>query len=438
MKLHLGLWLLGALIVGVIVWNSSSDNYSLDKLTVTTLNKTDSEKDPDMADRDNAAEEVRAVATKITNLEQIIESQNEEIRLEQLNLKAELEERYSDIQQAMENDNQRLFNNEMMENIGSISTRLDQLEMHSETADETVDFKLDEASTFVWYHSEDLEDPNFFDHSFENVSPIGDTQFTATGDSTITLQDPTGNDHYTIPPTTTLLNATALTALVGRIPVRGQIQDPWRFKIIVGHDNLAANGHRIPQLAGMIWVGTARGDLALSCVSGNLDTATFIFLDGSIQTTRNRSNTLDSKGGLGWISDEFGNPCISGELKSNALQYLAQSTIVDTTKATADALANAQTESRFDPRTGETNSAVVGNIDKFVAGTAVEESLTGVSQWLSDRQLSSFDAIYVPAGQKVAIHVEEPINIDYVPTARKIIQFDDEGSQSQARSGWID
>ena len=438
MKLHIGFWLLGALIVAVIVWTSSSDNYSLDRLKATALNKTDSEKDPDMADRDNAAEEVRAVATKITNLEQIIESQNEEIRLEQLNLKTELEERYSDIQQAMENDNQRLFNNEMKENFGSLSTRLDHLELNSESADEAFDPLQDQSSTFVWYHSEDLEDPNIFDHNYENISPIGDTQFTTAGNSIDTLQDSTGNSHYTIPPTTTLLNATALTALVGRIPVRGQIQDPWRFKIIVGRDNLAANGHRIPQLAGMIWVGTARGDLALSCVSGNLDTATFIFLDGSIQTTRNRSETLNSKGGLGWISDEFGNPCISGDLKSNALQYLTQSTIVDTTKATADALANAQTESRFDPRTGETNSAVVGDIDKFVAGTAVEESLTGVSQWLKDRQLSSFDAIYVPAGQKVAIHVEEPINIDYVPTGRKVIQFDYEESQSQARNGWID
>ena len=438
MKLHIGFWLLGALIVAVIVWTSSSDNYSLDKLKATALNKTDSEKDPDMADRDNAAEEVRAVATKITNLEQIIESQNEEIRIEQINLKTELEERYSDIQQAMENDNQRHFNNEMKENLGSLSTRLDHLELNSESADEAFDPLQDQSSTFVWYHSEDLEDPNIFVHNYENISPIGDTQFTTVGSSIDSLQDSTGNSHYTIPPTTTLLNATALTALVGRIPVRGQIQDPWRFKIIVGRDNLAANGHRIPQLAGMIWVGTARGDLALSCVSGNLDTATFIFLDGSIQTTRNRSETLNSKGGLGWISDEFGNPCISGELKSNALQYLTQSTIVDTTKATADALANAQTESRFDPRTGETNSSVVGDIDKFVAGTAVEESLTGVSQWLKDRQLSSFDAIYVPAGQKVAIHVEEPINIDYVPTGRKVIQFDYEESQSQARNGWID
>ena len=438
MKLHLTAWIFGALVVGIILWISSSNDYSLDELRSKALSNHNSKDNAEMADRDSAAEEVRAVATKITNLEQIIENQNTKIVQEQNRLRTEIDEKYEEIQVAIESNHQPGINRQMMDSVDNLSSRIRQLEEQEEMIEEDIEIMQDPTSAFVWYYSDDFQHRDSFDNDYSDISVAAASQSSISDISHTNMRSPTINPHYTIPPTTTLLNATALTALVGRVPVRGKIQDPWRFKIIVGPDNLAANGHRIPQLAGMIWVGTARGDLALSCVSGNLDTATFIFTDGSIQTSRNQSDTVNSKGGLGWISDEYGNPCIAGELKSNALQYLTQSTLINTTQATADAIANAQSESRYDPRSGETNTAVVGNIDKYVAGIAVEESLTEVSQWLKDRQLSSFDAIYVPAGQKVAIHVEEPIHIDHEPTGRKVIQFGHDAPISNARNGWID
>ena len=438
MKLHLAAWILGALVIGIILWISSPNDYSLEELKSKALSKKNSSDNSEMADRDSAAEEVRAVATKITNLEQIIENQNVKNVQEQNRLRTEIDEKYEEIRNAIENSQQPGINRQMKETVDSLSSRMRQLEVRDEESEESVETAQDPTSAFVWYYSDDFQHQSLFESDYNEIPVAAVSQSTISEISHTDLRSPTINPHYTIPPTTTLLNATALTALVGRIPVRGKIQDPWRFKIIVGPDNLAANGHRIPQLAGMIWVGTARGDLALSCVSGNLDTATFIFTDGSIQTSRNQSDTVNSKGGLGWISDEHGNPCIAGDLKSNALQYLTQSTLIDTTQATADAIANAQTESRYDPRTGESSTAVVGNIDKYVAGFAIDESLTEVSQWLKDRQLSSFDAIYVPAGMKVAIHVEEPIYIDYEPTGRKVIQFGHEEPISSARNGWID
>ena len=438
MKLHLAAWLIGTLVIGIILWISSSNDYSLDELRSKALNNQNAADNSEMADRDSAAEEVRAVATKITNLEQIIENQNAKNVQEQIRHRTEIDEKYEEIRNVIESSQQPGINRQMMDTVDSLSSRMRRLEIRDEETEENTESMQDPTSAFVWHYSEDLQQQNLFVNEFNDIPLVATSQSMISDNSHTDMQSPTINPHYTIPPTTTLLNATALTALVGRIPVRGKIQDPWRFKIIVGPDNLAANGHRIPQLAGMIWVGTARGDLALSCVSGNLDTATFIFVDGSIQTSRNQSDTVNSKGGLGWISDEHGNPCIAGELKSNALQYLTQSTLVDTAQATADAIANAQTESRYDPRSGETNTAVVGDIDKYVAGFAVEESLTEVSQWLKDRQLSSFDAIYVPAGQKVAIHVEEPIYIDHEPAGRKIIQFGHDEPISSARNGWID
>ena len=56
------------------------------------------------------------------------------------------------------------------------------------------------------------------------------------------------------------------------------------FKVITGKENLAANGLRIPGIEGMIWSGTAVGDWTLSCVTGKLESVTFVFEDGTIQT----------------------------------------------------------------------------------------------------------------------------------------------------------
>ena len=120
---------------------------------------------------------------------------------------------------------------------------------------------------------------------------------------------------YTVPRNATLLGATAMTALVGRVPIRGEVRDPMPFKVITGADNLAANGLTVPGVAGMIWSGTAIGDWTLSCVTGRLESVTFVFDDGSIRTisSDDRDNrTGDANRPLGWISDARGIPCVSG------------------------------------------------------------------------------------------------------------------------------
>jgi integrating conjugative element protein (TIGR03752 family) len=87
---------------------------------------------------------------------------------------------------------------------------------------------------------------------------------------------------YTVPRNATLMGATAMTALLGRVPVRGEVRDPMPFKVITGRDNLAANGLTVPGVEGMIWSGTAIGDWTLSCVSGRLESVTFVFDDGAM------------------------------------------------------------------------------------------------------------------------------------------------------------
>jgi integrating conjugative element protein (TIGR03752 family) len=82
---------------------------------------------------------------------------------------------------------------------------------------------------------------------------------------TTLVEDTPLEPYYTVPRNATLVGSTGMTALIGRIPTQGQVQDPFPFKVIVGADNLAANGIEIPGVDGMIFGGTATGDWALLC-----------------------------------------------------------------------------------------------------------------------------------------------------------------------------
>jgi integrating conjugative element protein (TIGR03752 family) len=89
---------------------------------------------------------------------------------------------------------------------------------------------------------------------------------------------------YTLPENSTLMGSVAMTALIGRIPVDGTVNDPFPFKILVGPDNLTANGIDLPDVVGAVISGTAAGDWTLSCVRGQVVSMTFVFNDGRIRT----------------------------------------------------------------------------------------------------------------------------------------------------------
>lgn len=218
---------------------------------------------------------------------------------------------------------------------------------------------------------------------------------------------------YTIPRDSSLMGGTLWTALVGRIPVRGRVQDPWPFKLLTGADNLAANGHRIPGLDGMVWSGIAVGDLGLSCVRGELHSVTYVFRDGTI-----RSVGGDRDEPLGWITDEQGLPCVPGELKTNAPKFLAQRTVIIAGQAAADAAAAAQTTTVVDR--GSISGAVTGDTGSFILGRTLAGGAEEVRRWVDERQSQTFDAVFVPPGVKVAINVDRQIAIDYDPNARRV------------------
>lgn len=231
---------------------------------------------------------------------------------------------------------------------------------------------------------------------------------------------------YTVSDNATLIGSIAMTALIGRIPIDGTVTDPYPFKVLVGADNLIANGFELPELAGAVMSGTASGDWTLSCVRGQIRSITFVFQDGTertISADSNHSSNTDRtlQGGLGWISDPYGIPCVSGTQYSNAQQYLTTQMLLTAAGASAASLIDSGNGDLavVSGRTGTTLGTVgiTGNdaLQRVLAGGVQE-----MTQWVNKLYGQAYAAIFVPPGAPVAVHIETPLEIDLDPLGRKV------------------
>jgi hypothetical protein len=233
--------------------------------------------------------------------------------------------------------------------------------------------------------------------------------------------------YYTIPANGTSVRDKLMTALVGRIPIKGIVTDPYPFKIVISDDNLAANGLRIPHLLQMIVSGYCEGDLNLMSVRGWVTSLTFVFDDGTISSTTSNDNDIGNftkANSLGYLSDQYGNPFIRGKLITNAPSYLAGNVALGAGVGAANAYGQSQTTNSS--YMGGSSSSVTGSPGKFIAGQAMSNAATGVQQWWHDREEQSFDAVYVsPSDDKgndiqIAVNFAKEIHIDYDPKGRKL------------------
>lgn len=238
---------------------------------------------------------------------------------------------------------------------------------------------------------------------------------------------------YTIPANSTSVQDRLMTALVGRIAVKGMVTDPYPFKIVISDDNMAANGLRIPHLLQMIVSGYCEGDLNLVSVRGWVTSLTFIFDDGTISTTTSNDNDIGNftkSNSLGYLSDEYGNPFIRGRLITNAPAYLSGNLALGAASGAANAYAQSQTMNTTSIL-GNTNTTVTGSSGKYIAGQALLNGTNEAQQWWHDREQQSFDAIYVPPintqGQyiTVAVNFAKEIHIDYNPKGRRLSHAND-------------
>ena len=232
---------------------------------------------------------------------------------------------------------------------------------------------------------------------------------------------------YTIPKNATLVGARAFTALIGRVPVgeEARVTDPYFFKLLIGRDNLAANGHEIPELAYAVASGEAVGDWTLGCVAGDVTSLTFVFADGRIATVPEARDVSEGGTGtravrLGGLSDDHGNPCVAGERITNAGAYLGQSAAALTLGAAAEGLAAAQTTAYAGGIAGTATTVVDGDLGRYAAGRGLSGAAQEVARWLRARQAQEYDAVYVAPGARVAVHVDEELKIDYDPAGRRL------------------
>ncbi len=241
---------------------------------------------------------------------------------------------------------------------------------------------------------------------------------------------------YTLPSNATLMGSVAMTALIGRVPVDGTVNDPYPFKVLIGADNLTANGIEIPDVAGAVVSGTASGDWTLSCVRGQIRSITFVFQDGTVRTLPESnkeggggiasgdgqgSRGGATQGGLGWISDPYGIPCVSGARRSNAQQYLGTQALITAAGAGAASLIKSDNGSVAVVSSGGNGSiGTVGISGNEAMGRILAGGVQDMSQWINKLYGQAFAAIYVKPGALVAVHLEQTLNIDYEPKGRKV------------------
>ncbi|MDS4036493.1 TIGR03752 family integrating conjugative element protein [Citrobacter amalonaticus] len=269
----------------------------------------------------------------------------------------------------------------------------------------------------------------------------GDAAVQATSAVSTTVQNtiPGADKHaepvYTLPENSTLVGSRAMTALLGRVPIDGKVTDPYPFKVMIGKDNLTANGIELPDVQGAIVSGTATGDWTLSCVRGAITSITFVFTDGTVRTLpspdgqgqNGSGGNQNSQGGnnssIGWLSDDSGVPCISGTRKSNASTYLPTIAVLAAASAAGDAVTANQNTGQTNAYGGVT-STLTGDAGQAVLGKALSGGTRETVDWVKARYGQTFDAIYVPPGQKVALHITRQLAIDYEEKGRKV-KYDD-------------
>lgn len=227
---------------------------------------------------------------------------------------------------------------------------------------------------------------------------------------------------YTIPANSTLMGSVAMTALIGRVPADGTVNDPYPFKVLVGSDNLTANGIDLPDVAGAVLSGTASGDWTLSCVRGQIYSITFVFNDGTVrtvpqpatgETNQANNNRNTTTGGLGWISDPYGIPCVTGERRSNAAEYIGNQALITAAGAGVAYLLKDDNNSSY-ANAGD----VTTGMDAI--GQILQGGVKDISSWMSKLYGQAFAAVYVQPNTPVVVHLEQEVAIDYDENGRKV------------------
>ena len=388
------------------------------------------------AESDSTSEEVRAAVTQMTELQKKIQSLQEELEaqtIEKEELQKLTEERIAAVQEKID---QASASNAVPEPVAQLLSelgdRLESIENQAFTATQSdiPDYEVEGASPSPFGQKILWIDP--FATSSDLPAPPELIDLAEQLGTRASGSEPEPDPVYTLP-ATTIVDATALTALVGRLPVDGHIESPWRFKLLSKASNVTSRSHRVPGLKGVIWSGVAYGDLTLSCVSATVDTVAYVYDDGVVHTQKSPSNPDDITAGIGWLSDDRGNPCIPGDLKTNAPAVIARGVTTGTLAGVARGYAEAQT-TRQSNSDGATTTTITGDAEDYALANAAADAVDEANVWFRRRLGQSFDAIYVPAGRPVVIHIEQQVNLDRPADLRRLAHSENLPQEGQSHA----
>ena len=205
----------------------------------------------------------------------------------------------------------------------------------------------------------------------------------------------------TLPALSIIFDATAITALIGRVPIGDNVTSPMPVKLVLNREAIAANNFNVSGIEGIIFGGTAIGDWGLSCVRVSIDKLSYIHSDGSIIDVEDT--------GFAYVSSDTGVPCIKGRKISNIIPRLATTGILSTVAGIADAAATAQI-TNFTSSIGN-QQAVTGDAAKYAGLSGIADGVNAASEEFLNRSSDVFDAIYVPPGRNLIVHIEKTIEL---------------------------
>ena len=368
-------------------------------------------------DRDSPSEAVKAVGSQIN-----------ELRKEQSTFKEQIHQTVNQINgelQTLQSEVRKLANqqNSTAHPIGppqtNIPERINNRQFNATTpGDEPIAPSLENVPNTVDHHSsssvpteplwlwiDDLSvkkiHTNGSEHLGDTVSEYLDIDAIA---AAVASEDKAAVAH-TIPPATVIQGVT-LTAAIGRLPIGGQLNEPWPIKVISTMEGYASNGYAV-DAAQMIWDGKTFGDANFECVRVILTRVTAV-LPGKVISFIEAS---DNEKGLGYLSDAYGHPCLKGKLVSNAAKQLTAEAILGIAQGIGEGYADTQRTRTVSPD-GNTIESITGEEVRVLVGQGFARSVGNVRNYLASRY-DVWDAIYVPPEQDVVINVDQPLEFTY-------------------------
>lgn len=243
-------------------------------------------------------------------------------------------------------------------------------------------------------------------------------------------ETPKATPFYTIPAGSDFSKVTLLSALIGEVPVEGKLMQPlFPFSALVSRgDLMTANGMELPdEIIGMKLSGYSIGVGSfldnISCVRAYVTSALFVFDDGHFVTVGQEqmksSAEMINNDSIGYLTTQYGNPCIKGQYITNAPQVLTSFMAAGGIQGAGNALSKWQMT--YQAEGGNAMATPTGQLGHFAAGGALNEGSQKMTDWMEKRIQGSFDMVFVPASLKVenqfipnqlSLHFNQTIAID--------------------------